>query len=121
MNTGKSSNIRHDDRNYYQMQLNENDQFRVKPLNYRLGSGNFSFLHDEHSNQNWDPLWRHVGSDEIDYELHFGAKLDYILYFNAKQLRHSEMTLLQNQCELERTQILTIRMLALQNTRQDTC
>ena len=39
------------------------------------------------------------------------------MYFNAKQLRHSEMTLLQNQCELERTQILTIMMLALQNTR----
>ena len=39
------------------------------------------------------------------------------MYFNAKQLRHSEMTLLQNQCELERTQILLIMMLALQNTR----
>ena len=25
MNTGKSSNIRHDDRNYCQMQINEND------------------------------------------------------------------------------------------------
>ena len=67
--------------------------------------------------KNRDPLWRHVGTDEIDYELHLGAKLDYIMYFNAKQLRHSEMTLLQNQCELERTQILTIMMLALQNTR----
>ena len=117
MNTGKSSNIRHDDRNYYQMQINENDQIRVKPLNYPLGSGNFSFLHDESKNKNRDPLWRHVCFDEIDYELHLGAKLDYIMYFNAKQLRHSEMTFLQNQCELERTQILTIMMLALQNTR----
>ena len=53
MNTGKSSNIRHDDRNYYQMQINENDQIRVKPLNYHLGSGNFSFLHDERYNKNW--------------------------------------------------------------------
>ena len=117
MNTGKSSNIRHDDRNYYQMQINENDQIRVKPLNYPLGSSNFSFLHDERNNKNRDPLWRHVGTDEIDYELHLGAKLGYIMYFNAKQLRHSEMKLLQNQCELERTQILTIMMLALQNTR----
>ena len=89
----------------------------MKPLNYPRGSGNFSFLHDERNNKNRDPLWRHVGTDEIDYELHLGAKLDYIMYFNAKQLRHSEMTLLQNQCELERTQILTIMMLALQNTR----
>ena len=39
------------------------------------------------------------------------------MYFNAKQLRHSEMTLLQSQCELERTQMLTILMPAMQNTR----
>ena len=59
--------------------------------------------------------WRSVGADEIDYELHLG--LDYIMYFNTKQLRLSEMTLLQNQCELECTQMLTILMLAMQNTR----
>ena len=39
------------------------------------------------------------------------------MYFNTKQLRHSELTLLQNQCELKRTQMLTILMLAMQNTR----
>ena len=53
----------------------------------------------------------------MDYELHLGTKLDYIMYFNTKQLRHSEVKLLQNQCELERTQMLTILMLAVQNTR----
>ena len=37
--------------------------------------------------------WRSVGADEIDYEMHLGTKLDYIKYFNTKQLRHSEMTL----------------------------
>ena len=62
-------------------------------------------------------LWRSVSSDEIDYELHLGTKMDYIMYFNTKQLRHSERTLLQNQCELERTQMLTILLLATQNTR----
>ena len=61
--------------------------------------------------------WRSVGADETDFELHLGTKLDYIVYVNPKQLRHSEMTLLQNQCELERTQMLTILMLAMQNTR----
>ena len=61
--------------------------------------------------------WRSAGADEIDYDLHLGTKLDYILYFNTKQLRESEMTLLQNQCELERTQMLTILRLAMQNTR----
>ena len=40
--------------------------------------------------------WRSVGADEIEYELHLGTKLDYIMHFNTKQLRHSEMTLLQN-------------------------
>ena len=58
--------------------------------------------------------WRSVGADEIHYELHLGTKLDYIIYFNTKQLRHSEMTLFQNQCELERTQMLTILMLLMQ-------
>ena len=61
--------------------------------------------------------WRSVGADEIDCELHLGTKLDYVMYFNTKQLRHSKMTLLQNQCELERTQLLTILIIAMQNTR----
>ena len=61
--------------------------------------------------------WRSVGVDETDYELHLGTKLDYILYFNTEQLRHSELTLLQNQCQLEHTQMLTIKKLAMQNTR----
>ena len=65
------------------------------------------------------PPWRSVGADEIDYELHLGTKLDYVMYFNTKQLRHSEMTLLQKQCELERTQMLTILMLAMQDTKLD--
>ena len=57
--------------------------------------------------------------DEIDYGLHLGTKLDYKMYFNTQQLRHSEMTLLQNQCELERTQMSIILMLAMQNTKLD--
>ena len=39
------------------------------------------------------------------------------MYFNTKQLRHSEIALLQNQCEVERTQKLTNLNLAMQNTR----
>ena len=45
------------------------------------------------------------------------AKLDNIMYFKAKQLRHSKMPLLQKQCELERTHILNLMMLALQKPR----
>ena len=61
--------------------------------------------------------WRSISADETDYELHFGTKLDSKMYFNTKQLRHSEMTLLQNHCQLERTQMLTLLLLAMQNTR----
>ena len=61
--------------------------------------------------------WRTVGADEIVYDLHLGTKLDHKMYLNNNQLRNSEMTLLQNQYELERTQMLTILMLAMQNTR----
>ena len=60
--------------------------------------------------------WRSVGADEIDYELHLATKLDDIMYFNTKQLSYSEMTLLQNQCDFERTQMLIILMFAMQNT-----
>ena len=55
--------------------------------------------------------------DEIEYELHLGKKFDDIVFFNTKKLRHSEITLLKIQCELERTQILTTLMLAMQNKR----
>ena len=61
--------------------------------------------------------WKTFGGEQIEYELHVGAKLDFLMNFNTEQLRHSEMTLLQNQCEIERTQILTMLMLAMQNTR----
>ena len=39
------------------------------------------------------------------------------MYFNTKQLRHSDTKLLQNQCELRHTQLVTILMLVTQNTR----
>ena len=39
------------------------------------------------------------------------------MYFNTEHLRDSKMKFLRNQCELERTQMLTVSMLALQNTR----
>ena len=116
MNTGKSRNIRHDERHYYQMQISENDQIKMKSLNYPLGTTKFSFIHNERNNNSRDPLGRHVRTDENDFELHHGAKFDYIMYLHAKKLRQSIMTRLQNQCELERTQILTIKILALQNT-----
>ena len=97
-----------------------------------LDAGNYLFSVNTDQNIEYSPLharvlyngtrvhhapWDSFGPDQIDYELHLSAKLDFLMFYNVKQLRHSELTLLRNECELERTQTLTILMLALQNTR----
>ena len=53
----------------------------------------------------------------IDYEMHLGTKIDYLFFQSSRLVQATEMQLLQNQCERERTQILTIFMLALENLR----
>ena len=64
----------------------------------------------------------HKTSDEdmylnMDYEMHSGTKLDYLFFQSSRLLQASEIQLLKNQCEQERTQILTILMLSLENPR----
>ena len=51
----------------------------------------------------------------MDYEKHMGTKLDYLFFQSSRLLQASEIQLLKNQCEQERTQILTILMLSLEN------
>ena len=51
----------------------------------------------------------------MDYEMHMGTKLDYLFFLSSRILQASEIQLLKNQCEQERTQILTILMLSLEN------
>ena len=53
----------------------------------------------------------------MDYEMHFGIKTDYLFFQSTRLLQATEIQLLQNQCEQERTQILTNLMLALENIR----
>ena len=53
----------------------------------------------------------------IDYEMHLGTKIDYLFFQSSRLLQATEIQLLQNQCEQERTQILTNLMLALENPR----
>ena len=53
----------------------------------------------------------------IDYEMHLGTKIDYLLFQSSRLLQATEIQLLQNQCEQERSQILTNLMLALENPR----
>ena len=51
----------------------------------------------------------------IDYEMHLGTKIDYLYFQSSRLLQATEMQLLQNQCEQERTQILTNLVLAPEN------
>ena len=53
----------------------------------------------------------------MDYELHMGTKLDYLFFQSSQLLQTSEIQHLKNQCEQQRTQILTILMLFLENSR----
>ena len=49
--------------------------------------------------------------------MHRGTKLDYLFFQSSRLLQDSVIQLLKNQCEPERTQILTILMLSLENPR----
>ena len=53
----------------------------------------------------------------IDYEMHLGTKIDCLFFQSLRLLQATELQLLQNQCEQERTQILTNLTLALENPR----
>ena len=49
--------------------------------------------------------------------MNLGTKIDYLFFQSSRLLQATEVQLLQNQCEQERTQILTNLMLALENPR----
>ena len=53
----------------------------------------------------------------MDYEMRLGTKKDYLFFQSSRLLQATEIQLLQNQCEQERTQILTNLMLALEVPR----
>ena len=53
----------------------------------------------------------------LDYELHQGTKLGYLFFESSKMLEGSEIQLLKNLFKQERTQILTISMLSIENSR----
>ena len=71
----------------------------------------------------YDPKHKsHKTSDEdlylnMDYEMHMGTKLDCLFFQSSRLLQASEIQLMKNQCERERTHILTILMLSLENPR----
>ena len=49
--------------------------------------------------------------------MHLGTKIDLLFFQSSRLLQATKIQLLQNQCEKERTQILTNLMLALENPR----
>ena len=49
--------------------------------------------------------------------MHLGTKLDYLFFQSSRLIQACEIQLLKNQCEQQRTQILTILMLSLENPR----
>ena len=53
----------------------------------------------------------------IDYEMHLGTKIDFLFFQGSRLLQATEIQLLQNQCEHERTQVLTKLMPAIENPR----
>ena len=53
----------------------------------------------------------------LDYELLQRTKLVYLFFASTKMLKGSEIQLLKNLCEQERTQFLTILMLSKENPR----
>ena len=53
----------------------------------------------------------------LDYKLHQGTKLDYLFFASSNMLKGSEIQLLKNLCEQERTQIMSILMLSMENPR----
>ena len=53
----------------------------------------------------------------LDYELHQGTKLYYLFFESSKMVEGSEIQLLKILCEQERTQILPILMLSMENPR----
>ena len=49
--------------------------------------------------------------------MYLGTKIDYLFFQSSRLLQATEIQLLQNQYEQERTQYLTNLMLALENPR----
>lgn len=108
MDTGKK--IGKNSAAYHKMQIGTDNKVRVYGYTHKP-----SKLMNPNVKSNVP--WEHAGEDELDYELHLGVKLDYIMYHGYTKMKQSWYNLILNQCELERTQKQTIIMLAFQNNR----
>ena len=53
----------------------------------------------------------------MDCETHMGTKLKHLFIKDSRSLQASEIQLLENKCDQERTQVFTSLMLSLENPR----
>ena len=124
-----------DDPNFFFKSFNDQQNICGHPLPVYLTNYDDFFIHysggfdmntgqpnSPHHNQPTIVKLRIEGDNEIDsrnlqYDVHLGAKFDYILHRKNLNIHASQVKLIQNQCELERTQMLTILTRALENTR----
>ena len=60
-----------------------------------------------------------IHSQNLQYDVHLGAKFDDIRHRTNLNNHAFQLKLIQNQCELERTQMLTNLTKALEKTRYD--
>ena len=73
------------------------------------------FVHKPESPHTEDPNPGTPHYLNLYYELHQGTKLDYLSFERLKMLEGSEIQLLKNLCEQERTQVWTILLLSMEN------
>ena len=75
------------------------------------------FVHKPESPHTENPNPETTHYPNLDYELHQGTKVDYLLFESSKILEGSEIQILKNLCEQERTQISTFLMLSIETPR----
>ena len=75
------------------------------------------FVHKPESAQTDNPNSETPHYLKLDYEFHQGTKLDYLFFESSKLFEGSEVKLLKNLCEQERTRILTVLKFSMQNPR----
>ena len=75
------------------------------------------FVHKPESPHTDNPQQETPHYLNLDCKLHQSTKLDYLFFDSSKMLEGSKIQLLENLCKQERTQILTILMLSMENPR----
>ena len=73
------------------------------------------FVHKPESSHTDNPHSETPHYLNLDYELYQGTNLDYLFFETSKMLEGSEIQLLTNLCEQERTQTWTILTFSMEN------